>query len=366
MDLFISAGELSGDLHGSKLIEQLLSLHPSLQIGAVAGPRMRALPIREYFPMENLQIMGFLDVLTALPRLIRSYYQIRKIILDLSPKAVVFIDYPGLHLRLEKSLRKKGFQGKIIHMACPTVWAWKKGRIPQMAKTLDLLLTFYPFEKKCFADTSLPVQYIGHPLAESVAAFTPKGIFQGKKILALFPGSRQTEVERNLPLQLKVARRLRGLDPTLQIAISAASEGLISPVSDAQIVAPENNYELMRSAHVAIATSGTVTLELALHGTPTVVNFAIRPLDCFIAQKIFHINLPFYCIANIVVNREIFPELYGPRFTEEKLFFWAQKLWTDLEARKGCQEGCKGMRNVLGQRKSAQEAAAAILSLVDF
>lgn len=361
MDLFIATGEMSGDLHGAKLIHELLAQRPNLQIGAVAGPKMRELPITEFFPMESLRVMGFIDVFLALPKLARQFFAIRNQILKLNPKAVVFIDYPGLHLRLARSLRKKGFKGKLVHFICPTVWAWGKKRIPQMAKTLDLLLTLFPFEKKCFAHTKLPVQYVGHPLALSVSQFKPSRPLQGK-ILGLFPGSRKTEIEKNLPIQLAAARKLKKLDPSLQIAISMTQFPMDAP--DAIIVPPDQNYELMRSSRLALATSGTVTLELALHATPTVVNFAIKPLDCFIATRILKINLPYYCIANIVIDDEAFPELYGPRLNEETLFAAAQKLWFDENLRKTCIEKCHSIKNVLGEKRAAYEAALAILETV--
>jgi lipid-A-disaccharide synthase len=358
-DLFIATGEMSGDAHGARLIESLLSLRPDLKIGAVAGPKMRKFPIQEYFPMENLRVMGFIDVLWALPKIIRQFFAIRNKILELAPKAVVLIDYPGFHLRMERSLRKKGYRGKLIHLICPTVWAWGKKRIPLMAQNLDLLLTIFPFEKSCFAHTDLPVQYIGHPLALPIAEFKPTNKFQGK-ILGIFPGSRKTEIDRNLPLQLKAARRLQQLDPTLKIAISMTQFELDVP--DAILVKPEDHYELMRTCHMAIATSGTVTLELALHGTPTVVNFAIRPLDCFLAQKIFRIDLPFYAMPNIVVNKSVFPELFGPNLTEEALYFWTEKLWFDESARKNCLKGCSEVKEALGEKKAALEAALAVIT----
>ena len=232
-----------------------------------------------------------------------------------------------------------------------------------MAKTLDSLLTIFPFEKKCFEKTSLPVQYIGHPLTQTVSTFTPLGKFKGK-ILGIFPGSRKTEIDRNLPLQLKVARRLKQLDPSLKLYVSATQFDLDIP--DAYIVKPEDNYELMRASYLAIATSGTVNLELALHQTPTVVNFAIRPLDCWIAQKIFRINLPFYSIVNIILNRSVFPELFGPNLTEESLFFWAHKFLVEEEARIECKKGCKEILKSLGMKSSAEEAANSIFSTVDF
>lgn len=303
--------------------------------------------------MESLCVMGFADVALALPKLIRQFFAIRDKILALSPKAVVFIDYPGLNLRLAKSLRKKGFRGQLIHFICPTVWAWGKQRIGLMAKHLDLLLTIFPFEKKCFAKTQLPVQYVGHPLSSPIAEFVPSGKFSGK-ILGLFPGSRKTEIARNLPFQLQAAKRLQALDPSLAVLISGVD------------VPYEDTYELMRASRLAIATSGTATLELALHGTPTVVGFAIGPLDCFIARRLLRINLPFYCIANIIADKAVFPELFGPNLTEDQLFFWTQKLWTDEQARKECLAGCDQVRKSLGVKRAAREAAEAVVSTIDF
>ena len=363
IDLFVATGEMSGDLHGAKLIEELLLIQPHLKIGAVAGPKMRKLNIQEFFPMETLRVMGFIDVLIALPKILRQFFAIRNKILELSPKAVVFIDYPGFHLRLQRSLRKKGYRGKLIHFICPTVWAWGKKRIPLMAKNLDLLLTLFPFEKSCFTHTQLPVQYIGHPLSLPISQFTPTHKFAGK-ILGLFPGSRKKEIERNLPLQLKAAQKLQTLDSDLKIIISIAHPDLRPNIPNIAYAEPEDNYELMRACHLAIATSGTVTLELALHGTPTVVNYAIKPLDCFLAQKIFRINLPYYCIANIVINKPAFPELFGPNLTEENLFFEAQKLWFDSAARATCLSLCAEVRNSLGNKRAAHEAAQSVVSTI--
>jgi lipid-A-disaccharide synthase len=360
IDLFIVAGELSGDLHGAKLIEELLKQNPKLTIGAVAGPKMRKLPIQEFFPMEKLMVMGFIDVLLALPKIARQFFAIRNQILALNPKAVVLIDYPGFNLRLEKSLRAKGYQGKLIHYICPTVWAWGKKRIGTMEKNLDLLLTIFPFEPKCFEKTRLPVQYVGHPLGLAVASFVPKGKFQGK-ILSIFPGSRKKEIKRNLPLQLKVARRLKEIDPTLQIIISTVFP--LPRIPDATLVGSEETYELMSASHLAIATSGTVTLELALHKVPTVVTYAITKMDCFLAQKVFKINLPFYCIANIVLNKEVFPELFGPHFTEENLYLQAKQLLSDSIIRQRCIENCLEVKRMLGTTEAAKEAALAICDL---
>ncbi len=152
---FIFAGEASGDLHGGPLVKALKQLNPASTITGVAGPAMRAQGVECLIPMEEFQVMGFSDVLAAFPKLWRQFHQVRDTILTTKPEVVILIDYPGFNLRLAKALRKKGFQGKIVQMICPTVWAWGKNRIHTMVNTLDLLLTIYPFEADCFANTSL-------------------------------------------------------------------------------------------------------------------------------------------------------------------------------------------------------------------
>lgn len=363
IDLFLIAAEPSADLQGAKLIEALLTLAPHLRIAAVAGPRMRKLPIQTLFPMENLQVMGFIDVLKALPKIGKQFFAIRNTILSLNPKSVVTIDYPGFNLRLAKSLRKKKFPGKLIHYICPTVWAWGKKRIPLMEQNLDLLLTLFPFEKNCFSKSKMQIEHVGHPLTGAI----PPNFQKREKILAIFPGSRHHEIERNLPLQLAVAKRIKAQDPSLQIAISISSldkeEQIRNLVQDfpSLLIPPDKHYALMQTAQLAIATSGTVTLELALHNTPTVVNYAIRPLDLFLAQKVFRIHLPFYCLVNIIASKEVFPEFFGPRLTEEALYSAAIKLWTDAEKQQECKQECEEIRRLLGDKNASEQAANRIM-----
>jgi lipid-A-disaccharide synthase len=234
-----------------------------------------------------------------------------------------------------------------------------------MAQNLDLLMTLFPFEKECFAHTPLNVAYVGHPLT---AAIPPIQKRKTSNLLALFPGSRAAEIERNFSLQLNVAKRLMNKDPGIQVAVSIShpdrEERLKTIASGLPVrfVPPERNYELMRECHLGLATSGTVTLELALHGTPAVVNFAIRPLDVFLAQKIFRINLPFYCIVNIIASKGIYPELFGPNLTEDRLLAEAETLWFDETKRAQCQRDCAEVRKILGENDASKEAARLILT----
>lgn len=365
IDLFIIAGEASGDLHGAHLIEQLLKANPELKIAAVAGPLMRKFPIECIEPMESLQVIGLIDVVLALPKIMKLFFSIRKKIIDLKPKVFMAIDYPGFNLRMHRSLKNCGFSGKQIHYICPTVWAWGKARIPMMVKSLDQLLTIFPFEPACFAGTGLNVDYVGHPLIQKTLHFKPDEGFRARygfnpedKILALFPGSREIEVKRNLPVMIETAKKLQSKDNKLKVAICSGHPTLKGdiPTSD--------NYNLMRQCHMALAKSGTVALELALHKVPTVVSYAIKPLDQFLATKIFRINLPYYSMPNILLQREVFPELFGSQLTAEAHYKKAEQLWQDEKQRDDCRKQCEEIWAILGTKNASESAAEKIKSFL--
>jgi lipid-A-disaccharide synthase len=362
-DLFVFAGEVSGDLHGGPLLESLLKLRPDLKIAGVCGPKMRPFATC-VMPMEKFQVMGFVDVILALPKLARQFFQVRNAILELQPKLVLLIDYPGFNLRMAASLRKKGFKGKIVHYICPSVWAWGKKRIPHMAKTLDALLTIFPFEAKLFEKTPLEVIYVGHPLTQKIPPRTRP--HQTPKRIALFPGSREKEIRRNFPLQLEVAKRLLQENPSLTFTTSIAdprfSPLLHTLLAEANVPCTftSDSQALMQQADFAIAKSGTVTLELALHVIPTVVIYAISKLDTFIAGTILRIHLPFYCIVNIVMGKEVFPELIGPQLTPETLYTTTKSLLANPAP---CIADCTALRHHL-HATSPSTAAEAVLTLL--
>jgi len=336
LDIFLVAGEKSGDDRGSELALSLLAENPHLRLGGVAGPKMRAAGVRALINMEELQVMGFIDVLLALPRLLPLFYKIKKAIYQTRPSKVITIDYPGLNLRLMKSLWKEKHPAKRIHYVCPSVWIWGKKRIPLMAQCLDELLALFPFEPPLFKETSLKVTYVGHPLAKAI---TPRPS-PPSNLVALFPGSRIKEVERNLPIQLAA------IPKEYPIAISCASSHLEKRIRalapHAQLV--YDPYELMRNARYAIAKSGTVTLELALHGVPAVVTYAVTPLDRFIVKRLLKINFPYYALPNILSGKELFPECFGPAFNVENIKNALEAL---IKNEAEIEKGCSALRSAL-------------------
>ncbi|KAG6559218.1 Lipid-A-disaccharide synthase [Candidatus Rhabdochlamydia oedothoracis] len=366
-DLFIFCGEPSGDLHAESLLAELKVKKPTLNIFGVAGPRMRHQGVNPVLAMEELQVMGFIDVFCAFPKLVRMFYKVANAILELQPKMVFTIDYPGFSLRLHRHLKRRGFKGQIVHFICPSVWAWGKHRIAFMEKHLDHLFTILPFESQIFR--KLPTQYVGHPLNFRIQSYNYQNLDlpKDKQIIALFPGSRSKEIERNLPIYLDTCKHLCANNPHLHIALSVAQPKFHSQILfilqkknwnyPITFVPSTHSYELMQKTHLAIAKSGTVTLELVLHFVPTVVTYGLSKLDLIIARDLLRIRLPFYCLVNIIANQEIFPELIGPYFTNTSLLSHAYHL---LENHPVYQEKCKHILTLLGRANAAKEVSKQI------
>lgn len=368
-DIFLFAGEDSGDLQGEMILKGLLETNPNLDISGVLGPRMRVFPITEIFPMENFRVMGFIDVLKSLRKLRKHFFFIKSQILKLNPKILVLIDYPGFNMRLAKSLRKSGFKGQILQHVCPSVWAWKKGRIKTLERYFNKLICLFPFEKGCFRQSSLETIYIGHPLVNRIKSHLYKDPLFSKQVIAIFPGSRSKEIYNNLPLQLKTAATF--VKNSYDIVVSCIHpkyESFIKkqinlyPEVNAHIVSSKDNYDLMRVSKIALATSGTVTLELALHKVPTLVTYFIKPLDFFIARKIFKIDLPHYCIVNYLANKRIFPEFYGPHFKESMLFESFQFMFNNIDEQNLCISRLNVVEKLLYNPTATQDCAQTILS----
>lgn len=370
-DLFIFAGEASGDLHGSHLVQELFALNPNLKVCGVGGPKMRVFPFDCLMMSEEFQVMGFTDVLLALPRIMKNFYRIRNFILANQPKVVVLIDYAEFNLRLASSLRKNGFRNKLVHYISPSVWAWRKNRAKSMEKTLDLLLTIFPFENAFFKNTNLACKYVGNPLINKISGHIYnsnwKSIFSmPENFFALFPGSRSGEIERNLPLQLQAAKKLRMpfaiscAHPNLEKAIiSIAQSHTFHQGIDFKLIPETYSYDLMKDASFAIAKSGTATLELALHGCPTVVTYQLTHLNYLVAKHLFKINLPYYCIANILLGERALPEMVGVNL--DPLHLAEQALLLNKE---DAVKTALRLQNVLTQDNASLNAARAIQDLV--
>lgn len=379
---FIFAGEASGDLHGSRLI-QSIQTEKHVRINGVGGPRMLQEQFECFLPMEQFQVMGFSDVLLSLPRLWKLFYKIRNFILKTKPDCVILIDYPGFNLRLAQALRKQGYAGKLVQYICPTVWAHGKNRIEILDRYYDLLLTIFPFEADYFAGKQLAVKYIGNPLAEIIRthSYQSDWINQmnlpvNRDIIALFPGSRLGEIQKHIPQQLSVAAQIKRQHPNVHFALSCAQESLKEPLlnlvlqgplrlnHDLHIIPPQFHYDLMKNCTTALAKSGTVTLELALHCVPTIVHYEVSNLNYIFAKYILKLNIPYYCIVNILSNQALFPEFIDRKLSIDQISKQLETLHFNSAQSQYVRSACKKLKEQLGHQSSHQYAAKAIREMM--
>jgi lipid-A-disaccharide synthase len=381
--LFIFAGEQSGDLHGSHLMKALKKGESNVRIFGVGGPAMRSQGMEILLKMEEFEVMGFTDVILSLPKLWNLFYQVLNAILVKAPQVVLLIDYPGFNLRLAKGLRKRGFKGKIVQYVSPTVWAHGKKRIKHMAETLDLLLTILPFEPPYFAGTGLKAIYVGNPLQEYIKMHPycddwkkVLGIPVEDSFIALFPGSRQGEVKRNLPAILEAAEKMKKEQGNVRFVLSCAhastetvaktmlEKSLLKVGQDIFFAPKKYAYEMMRDGRAAVAKSGTVTLELALHHCPTVVIYKLTWLNRLAAKWILRLNLSHYALANILAGRMVFPELIEHGFSSGNIYTELKALFEESSKRKACLRGCKDISALLKEDKASQEGALIVEELL--
>ena len=311
-DLFLwfVAGEESGDARAVEVMRAIRIQHPSVVFGGAGGDAM-AKWCEEQFDnwVQRAAVTGLWDVLKNYGYFRRKFDTMLAAIHGKKPDAVVLVDYPGFNLRLARALRASGYAGKILYYISPQVWAWNKGRIPKMARYLDLMICVFPFEAPMYEASGLHTVFVGHPLLEALAA-KRSGVEREPNLLGLFPGSREREVKRNFPVMLEAARLLAKDRPDVRFEASAASkargetmrrmaEGFPMEIREG------NAHELMQRATAGIVCSGTATLEAAFFGLPYCLIYKTAWLTFEVGKRLVDVNA--LGIVNILNNYRLNP-----------------------------------------------------------
>tara|TARA_B000000475_G_scaffold180481_1_gene145239 strand:- start:75 stop:1202 length:1128 start_codon:yes stop_codon:yes gene_type:complete len=321
---YIISGEASGDLQCSQLIHALKKLDSEGDFRAWGGDLMQkegAVLVKHY---RELAFMGFWEVVSHLPTILRNISFCKKDILRYMPDVIIYVDYPGFNLRIAKWAKNKGFKNH--YYISPQVWAWKENRIKQMKATLDSLYVILPFEKNYFEQKhNFPVHYVGHPLMDQLSKYSrdPKfceknNLTPKKPIIALLPGSRLQEIRKMLPLFNKIAAKFK----KFQFVVAGAPG--IDPNQYTQFMKSnslnfvhEKTYQLLLNSCAALVTSGTATLEAALLKIPQLVCYKCSPITYWIGKKV--IKLKYISLVNLILEKEAVVELIQNDCTYEKL-----------------------------------------------
>jgi len=369
--LLVIAGEDSGDLHGAELLRELKDRRPDLRIIGVGGPRMTPFLDRKLADVKDLAVVGFIEVIRHLPRLNRLFKQILAAAREENIAAALLIDYPGFNLRLAKALRRQMPDVKLHQYVCPQVWAWKKGRIPELGTVLDTLYCLFDFEPELFKGYPVDARFVGHPLVELVKPecdrgtfFAETGLDPARPLVALLPGSRRGEIERLLPPMAELARRWRTARPEVQwvlpVAPTLEPAFVRAHLGEAPVLlVQDRTYAARAYAGAALVASGTATLETALLGTPFAIIYRLNALTYQIARRI--VKVPFFGLANVVARREVAVELLQGEVNPERLGLELTRLLEPQTARRVRAE-LGAVRGHLGEPGAAGRVAEDLLA----
>ena len=366
--ILVSAGEASGDLYASLVVEELRRLLPGADFFGCTGPRLRAAGVRTVVDAASLAVVGLIEVVAHIPRIYGEYRKLLASAAAEKPDLAILTDSPDFHLRVAGRLHRQGIP--VVYLVAPQAWAWRKGRLPEMRRTLRHLLCIFPFEEEFFRREGVPATYIGHPLAGLVRpALTRDDFFKkhrlagGRPLVVVLPGSRRGEAARHLPALIDAADRLyreHAVNLILPASVTTGAGFFRERLGESPIrVIEGQSWDAMAHADVALAASGTVTVEAALLGTPMVTFYKVTPLS-WMAGK-FLVNVPFYSMVNLIAGRAVVPELMQGQMSGESLAREANRLLSDSAARREMQAGLAAVREKLAQGGLAAPRRAAAL-----
>ena len=323
-------GESSGDQLGAGLISAIQASYPNAIIEGVGGPKLEALGLRSLYPMDTLSVMGLVEPLKRLPALLRMRRGLIDHFISQPPDVFIGIDSPDFNLGIELRLKKAGIP--TVHYVSPSVWAWRQGRIKKIAKAVDHMLTLLPFEAKFYQEHKVPVTFVGHPLADAFP-FEPDtlnarrqlSLPEGGLLVALLPGSRQSELNMMGQLFLQVARLCRDECPNLSFVLPASSaarrqqiDTFLRDFDDLPItVIDGQSHQVMAAADLVLLTSGTTALEAMLLKKPMVVSYKAGWLSYAIISRM--VKVPYISLPNLLAGKALVPEILQEDATAETL-----------------------------------------------
>jgi len=371
--ILIVAGENSGEKYGADLVHQFKKLHPSLSFFGIGGKHMEKEGVNLLFPVEELAVVGVFEIISHLPRIKKIFNKIKREIKRQELSAAVLIDSPDFNLRLAKKLKKLSIP--VLYYISPTVWAWRKGRLKTIKKTVDKMMLIFPFEEKIYEDYRIPAGYVGHPLKERVKASLAKDEFlekyelsAQKKLISLLPGSRRSELKYHIPILAEALERIKNEWDTQFVLLLAENLeknfllSLIPPWLKGIKILDEDHYEAIASSDLVLSACGTANLEAALLETPLVSFYRISPLTYFFGHRLATIKN--FSIVNILAGESIIPELIQQDFTPQNILEETKKIFDSEDIRSKMIVQFRRIKKILGEKTASQNAAQELEKLI--
>lgn len=350
LKVFIVAGEESGDLHASKLIQQIKKYNQQIEFYGHGGDRMEKEGVQIIEHINKLAIVGFIEVIKHLPFMMSVMGKTINWIKENKPKRVILVDYPGFNLRLARESKKLGVP--VTYFILPQVWAWKEKRVSILRDNVDQCLSIIPFEQEWFEERNVKTNFIGHPFIEleypnsSLDFYKKHGLDPNDKILSIFPGSRQQEVKQHLSILISTIEIIMLDIPNLKVVLGKAPGVTIDNIPSYIKIESDNPHLALQNGSAALVASGTATLESAVLDIPIVVFYRFSNLTWFLAKRMS--NVKFACIVNLIANKMIVPEFIQNDMTANNLSNAIKPLLNNTSSRKNILLGYNQIRRTLG------------------
>lgn len=362
--LYFVCGEASGDLHAANLVQALRSQEPGITCYGTGGDRMADAGVNLVCHIQEMNFMGFVEVVSNLPAILKILKTIKEDILRRKPDAVVLVDYPGMNLRLARWLKERGI--RVMYYISPQVWAWKKDRVASIRRYVDHLFVILPFEPAFYEREGIQAEFYGHPLLDEFEQEVPEmPELQGRRkpLLALLPGSRRQEIRKILPVFLRTAFRFPDLEPVIACA-PAIPDSVYADIPETRGVMKVRNQTrgLLRMSQAALVASGTATLETALAGVPQVVGYKANPVSVWLARRL--VNVRYISLVNLILDKPAVKELIQEDLQEEKLVQELQQLLGNTPRRNQLLLDYQDLNQKLGGPGCSDRLAARILEIV--
>ncbi|MBR4903823.1 MAG: lipid-A-disaccharide synthase [Selenomonadaceae bacterium] len=362
MKIFFSAGEASGDVHGASLAYEIKKISPTTELLGFGGNLMEDAGVKIVRNYKDYNVMGVVEVLKNIRKIFQLLDDLTEIIRAEKPDLLVLIDYPDFNWRLARRVKKFGV--KILSYIPPSAWAWRKGRAKDCAAVADIFIAIFPFELPVYQEAGAKIYFLGNPLVDTVkpsmSADESRKFFnvnKSERVILLMPGSRKQEIKLLLPEMLAAVKLLSDKSFKFFLPVADSVENLINIDGfDITLVKSDYRYDLMNIADAAIATSGTVVLEAALLGLPSVVLYKMAPLNYFIGKLL--VDIKYFSLPNILAGEKILPELLQDEVTAEKI---SSEVLKTLENRKIIVDKLKNACAKLGEHGAASRVAKKIL-----
>jgi lipid-A-disaccharide synthase len=374
-DVLIVAGEASADLHGSNLVRAIKTLDPAIGFYGIGGKQMEEAGVKILIPASDMAVVGLTEVFSKLPKILKAHRTLKNLLKNRPPDLLIPIDYPGFNIHLA-GLAKR-YEVPVLYYISPQVWAWRTGRVKKIAKRVDRMAVILPFEEGFYKERGVDVEYVGHPLLDSVPQHLDRDEMTRKMdlenaypVLGLLPGSRNEEIGNHLPVMIKAVEilsfhypHLRGLLPVAPTIPPELVQSFLKQSSAEIRISQSSIYDTLTVCDLALVASGTATVETAILGVPMVLVYRASKITYWVGKRV--IKVPFLGLVNLVAGEQVIPELIQDDVTPDRLAQAAFEILEGGQKRENMIEKLGMVKERLGRGGASKKTAKIAIEMMN-